>query len=206
MKLCKIKSCNKRKYVRGYCIKHYTQILRHGKILERTMRDPNEIIIKEKIAEVVLYDRNCQEVARAIIDVDDIEKIKDYKWHLTLNGYVITKINNKTLRMQNLIMDFNSSHLQMVDHKDRDTLNNQKDNLRYSTQSQNQQNRGKPSNNSSGFKGVYWNKKKKRWVAEIRINQKKIYLGQFKDKIKAAKKYNMGAIEYFGKFAYLNEV
>ena len=51
-------------------------------------------------------------------------------------------------------------------------------------------------NNSSGIRGVHWRKKDKKWRAQIRINNKKVYLGDFKNKIDAAKAYNKAAFEY----------
>ena len=66
-----------------------------------------------------------------------------------------------------------------TDHIDGDTLNNQKRNLRVCTKSQNQHNRKISSNNKSGFKGVSYNKKNKKWQADIQCNGVKIYLGYF---------------------------
>src|SRR3972149_1592949 len=59
--------------------------------------------------------------------------------------------------------------------------------------------------NTSGYKGVYWNKRRQKWLARVEINDKKISLGAFDNKLDAAKAYNIGAIKYFGEFAKLND-
>lgn len=61
-----------------------------------------------------------------------------------------------------------------------------------------------PSNNTSGFRGVMWNRRTNRWEAEIRVKNKLKRLGWFSDPKKAALAYNMAALEYHGKSARLN--
>jgi hypothetical protein len=61
-------------------------------------------------------------------------------------------------------------------------------------------------NNTSGFKGVYWNKQNAKWTALIRLNNKKIHIGNYIDIKDAAKAYNEAAIKFHGEFAKLNEI
>ncbi len=207
MRICKVDGCNKsRKITKGYCIKHYTQMLRYGKILDRTIYSPNEIIIKGDIAEIILYNRHGEETARTIIDTGEVEKIKPYKWH-TAKGYVETTVRGgKNILLQNMIMNITSSRKRMVDHKDRDTLNNRKVNFRICTNKENSRNSKMPSHNTSGAKGVYWRKERNKWQAQIKINQKQTYIGIFKDKTKAILAYNEAAYKHFGEFAYQNKI
>lgn len=177
-----------------------------GSMRKRTMRDPNEIIIKGDIAEVVLYDKHCEEVARTIIDTEDIEKIKKYKWYLSPMGYVGTKLKGKALRLPHVIMGTKPDKKYPVDHKDRDKLNNCKSNFRFCSHAENLRNAGKSKNNTSGYKGVFWQKDRKKWIAQIKINNKIVYLGIFKNKVRAAITYNKAAVKYFGEFAYLNKI
>lgn len=93
-----------------------------------------------------------------------------------------------------------------VDHRDRDRLNNQRSNLRLATRSQNATNKSIQSNNTSGYRGVYWLKRDKKWLARVGINGKFINAGLFKDKRQAALAYNKKAIELFGEFAVPNEL
>jgi hypothetical protein len=91
-----------------------------------------------------------------------------------------------------------------VDHKDRNRLNNQRENLRSATRSQNGANRGKQTNNTSGFVGVSYYKQKNKYTAQIHYKGKKKCIGYYDNKIDAAKAYNRYALFYFGEFAVLN--
>jgi len=208
MKVCKEEDCNRKYYAKGHCYKHYVQMRQHGKTLQRTRSDPNEIVIKGDIAEIVLYNRKCQEVARAVINAEDVEKVKKYKWHLGSYGYVVTNGNNGRNRVgiQNIIMGFGTSKKYHIDHKNRNPLINRKFNLRLCTHKENVRNRGKQKNNTSGYKGVSWAEARKGWVAQIRVNRKTIHLGAFKDKINAALAYNKAALKHHGGFACLNNL
>jgi len=93
-----------------------------------------------------------------------------------------------------------------VDHRNGNTLDNRKINLRACTQSQNTKNRSKTLKpTTSKFKGIYLNVNKK-WVAQIRVNYKRICLWSFENEITAAEAYNNAAIKYFGEFALLNKL
>ena len=89
----------------------------------------------------------------------------------------------------------------LVDHIDGDKINNKINNLRLATKSQNNMNRSiLGSNNNSGYTGVGWNKKDKKWSARITIDGVRKFLGYFiniEDAIKARKE---GEIKYFGEF------
>lgn len=169
------------------------------------MYDPNDIVLCGDYAEVVLYDKYGKEVNRAKIDTEDIDKIKEHKWFYNRSGYAETKIKNKILRMQHKVFGKPSAGFD-TDHINQDKLDNRKLNLRFCTRSQNMANRGKASTNTSGFKGVAWNKFNNKWKAQITINYKSMHLGYYKNKIKAAIAYNEAALKYFGEFASLNRV
>ena len=93
----------------------------------------------------------------------------------------------------------------LVDHINYNGLDNRKANLRPATTAQNVQHRKKRSGKSSSrYKGIWLDKRWKKWCAEIRVNKTKISLGSYDDEIEAAKAYDWGAIKYHGKFASLN--
>jgi len=204
MKICKINGCGRKHLSKGYCSKHYQQVRKHGKILKRTIKDPNEIIIKGSIAEIILYNNKCKEVARAIVDAEDVEKVRGHKWYLT-QGYVQAMLNGKPVGIQHIVMGVTPRNQQPVDHRNGNPLYNNKSNLRVCFHKENIRNAEKRKNNTSGFKGVFWNRINKNWFSQIMVNYKTIYLGSFKEKIDAAKAYNDGAVKYHGEFARLND-
>ena len=63
-----------------------------GSIITRTIFDPNEVVVYDDYAEVILYDRQCNEKGRSLIDIEDIGKIKLFKWNIDNDGYVVSKV------------------------------------------------------------------------------------------------------------------
>ncbi|GJH22444.1 hypothetical protein CBA19CS22_37900 [Caballeronia novacaledonica] len=88
-----------------------------------------------------------------------------------------------------------------VDHIDKNPLNNARSNLRVATYAENMWNRGKQSNNTSGYKGVLWIERIKRWSARISANGKRYYLGHYKTAEEAHEAYKAAAERLHGEFA-----
>jgi len=199
-KKCKVENCNNSAYwrnrgIKGYCKRHYTQINRHGKILERTRYDPNEIIDCGGYYEICLYSGlgEQKEIARTKIDKEDLEKVKGYKWSLNNDNYVLTRINKKTLLfLHHLILGRKRGF--DVDHINHDTLNNRKQNLRFATRSQN--------NINSKAKGYFWDKKSKKWHVKTKVNKKEIDLGYFIDEQDAKRVAVEARQKYHKEFTY----
>lgn len=87
-----------------------------------------------------------------------------------------------------------------TDHKNGDTLDNRRSNLREATRIQNMRNRALHRNNTSGHKGVVWVPKVGKWQARININKLRINLGFFVEKEAAAAAYLSRAEIEFGEF------
>lgn len=140
------------------------------------------------------------------VDDKDYEKFKDMRWHVGKNGYAVsTKYirgsgrknqKNQSIYLHRLIMDCPES--MVVDHINGNKLDNRRENLRICTQRENMVNCGLLKNNTSGVKGVSWSKASNKWEAFIHFNNKKIYLGVFKDKEEAIKKRDKEFNNYFG--------
>lgn len=140
-----------------------------------------------------------------LIDDEDFEKIREGKLYLAKRksgDHISLYLNEKNYILARFIL--NAPVDLHVDHIDHDLFNNQKANLRLCKQIQNNWNKGKYVNNTSGYKGVFWSKQSNKWKAQIRYCSKFYYLGSFTDKIEAAKAYDEAAKKYFGEFANLN--
>lgn len=139
----------------------------------------------------------------AKVDDDDFEALSRFKWYAS-------KGNGKVWRaccmvpMHVMVKRVPKGFL--VEHKDRDGLNNQKTNLRKATNSQNQANIPKRTNRpmQSRYKGVSWGCGKDSWRARVTRNGKKHSLGTFRTEEDAARAYDAAALRMFGEFAFLN--
>lgn len=110
----------------------------------------------------------------------------------------------KTIYMHHIILPPKDGY--EIDHKNGNGLDNRRKNLRFVTRSQNHANIGKTLGRSSKFKGVYKDKRINKWVSRIKVNQKNIYLGSFKNEKDAARVYNKYAVKFFGDFSKLNVI
>ena len=144
----------------------------------------------------------------ALVDDQDYEMINRSTWCVMAAGnnyYARTTTREpKTVLMHYLLLPRTPGF--ETDHIDGNGLNNQRENLRYSTDSQNQMNQKPQLGTSSKYKGVSWNKRRRKWQAQIKLNYRGIYLGYFKEEKDAALTYNLAALEYFGEFAHLNTI
>lgn len=146
------------------------------------------------------------------IDRKDYKVLAKHIWRPSptkIGGfYATTRIKKdgeyKTVYAHRMIMDQPKG--MVVDHINHNTLDNRRNNLRVCTQSQNAFNRGIQRQNTSGYKGVHYYRKKKKYCAYIDISRKRIHLGYFESAIEAAKKYNETALFFRGEYAYINNV
>jgi hypothetical protein len=199
-RVCQVEGRDKTPFAVGYCQKHYAHILRYGYIKERTIYDRNTFIFEENICRIELFNRKCEKIAEAIIDIDDYDLVKGYKWRVSGDGrYVVTHNKEKCLYMHRFIM--NAANNQEVDHCDGNGFYNIRPNLRLCAHSQNLSNQRISTKNTSGFKNIYWDKLRNRWVVEIKANKIKHYIGSFVN-IEDAKQAAITARQNFhGKFA-----
>jgi hypothetical protein len=140
----------------------------------------------------------------AIVDEADVSLVASFKWYRVKRGSVHYAARYTEQRsiiyMHRVIL----TGAELVDHANQDGLDNRRNNLRAADKSLNQANSGLRSSNRSGFKGVHFNKAKKRWQVNICVKGVKRTLGRFATAEEAAKVYDHAAIEAFGEFAWTN--
>lgn len=143
----------------------------------------------------------------ALVDDTDYPNLVLFKWHVAGRGYVIRNINKGQVgntKMHRLIMRVPDG--QGIDHINGNKLDNRKENLRVCTQSQNSANKTKQSNNTSGYKGVYWENWTNKWRAKIMFEGKNYPIGRFRTIREAVIAYNNMAIKIHKEFAKINQI
>lgn len=144
-------------------------------------------------------------LAFVLVDDADFDYLDQFKWHYH-DGYARRTAYSKVKKCHTIIMHreiMNAPKEKMVDHKNSNRLDNRRANLRLCSLQENLRNMS-ARRNKHGYKGVYSNSGK--FMAQLRIDRKLVYLGNYNTKEEAALAYNLGAVKYFGEFANLNEV
>lgn len=149
---------------------------------------------------------NLTQGKQAIIDDEDFERVNQYKWYAykvkkSLTFYARRSSRGHTIHLHRFILNIIDNKIRL-DHKNRNGLDNRKENLRIADQSQNMINYVRK--NKTGYRGV--SQRGNTYFANLEIKGKDIFLGNFKTAQEAALAYNRGAIKHFGEFAILNKI
>lgn len=152
--------------------------------------------------------------AYAIVDAEDFEYLNQWKWKLNKgramrNQHIGTRGNwrdgkriDKAVLMHRVIMGEPKD--MDVDHKNHNTLDDRKTNLRICTHAENTANSVMQKRNTSGYKGVYFDKRRVKWYSQIRFMGKSYTLGLFESPVEAAKEYDHVAKQLYGEYANPN--
>jgi len=140
----------------------------------------------------------------AIVDDKDFERLSEFKWYASqkIPGGVFYARNTYCGYMHRFLLGVTDTYT-YVDHKDGDTLNNTRDNIRACTPGQNMANKRVSKKNKTGYKGVTVTYNGK-FRADLYCDREWYYLGIFDCAKEAAIAYNKKAIEIFGDFAHIN--
>ena len=167
----------------------------------------NAYVINDKY--VIMYTTKNEPF---LVDIEDFGKVKNICWSKNSGGYLTGNAGNgKIVMLHRYIMDCPDD--MDVDHKHgSDTkFDNRRSNLRIGSKAENMRNTKKPITNTSGYKGVYWNKSRELWVAQIScgINPKNgkkkcYYLGSYENIEDAIAARKAGEEKYFGEWSYDN--
>lgn len=144
-----------------------------------------------------------------IVDDKDFDLLNKWKWYahkdITTGNFYATRTDRsngiqRTIKLHRFLL--NPPDDLKVDHKNGNTLDNQRINLRLASDLENARNAKVRKDSSSGYKGVY--RQNNKWKVMIQASKRRVLVGYFKDLIQAAKAYDSKAKELFGEFAKLN--
>lgn len=159
----------------------------------------------------ISYDENDNAIIQTnkginiIVDKIYWHKLMEYKWSINGNQYVGGRCNKKIINMHQYIYELHHGNIpELIDHVNKNKLDNRIENLAEKTSSHNNHNRTKLKNASSKYYGVSYGKANKTWQSEITKDGKRYYLGRHKNEIDAAIAYNNKATELYGDNANLN--
>jgi len=151
---------------------------------------------------VILYTDNKTHTPFEIDDAD-YDMVSQYRWAYRKCGtgghhYIYRMGGGKEIPLHRILLSVRSGY--MVDHRDGNTCNNKRANLRECTKITNARNAKRASNNTSGYKGVSWNKGKNKWKAYINYGGRQIFLGYYDKVLDAYGAYCQAGHELFGEF------
>jgi hypothetical protein len=146
----------------------------------------------------------------ALVDQKDFYRVNELDWTVKEDFDSVYAVHflkdpghhSKLISMHRFIL--NPPEGALVDHRNCNGLDNRRANLRPATRSQNGYNRPKRKNTTSPYLGVHFSKKMKKFVAQIKHESRKIWLGSYDNEIEAARAYDAAAKKYHGEFARLN--
>lgn len=149
----------------------------------------------------------------SLVDDDVYKWAKNYNWHgkeyktnyrtiIYVGRYIQKNYRRKFVKLHQLVIGM-SIDGKLTDHKNRNSLDNQRHNLRFATSQENSMN-ASPYKNKK-HKGIIFRKDMNKWRSRIRYNNKLINIGHFVNKNDALNAYNMKAKELFKNFAVLNK-
>lgn len=205
---CSAPRCSRPHFGFGYCEKHLDQIQKNGHLLKVGRDEPNEVFFDGEIARIIIHRK--KKAFETVIDREDYEKVKGYRWNIAF-GYVVSTSKDRSgskvpiFRLHRIIMGLDPGRYPEVDHRDRDRLNNRKDNLRICARANNCWNKGPRKDSKSGINGVTWDRSKGAWRVRIHMNKRVMLLGTF-DKLEDAAIVRRNAeIKHYGEFAPIEE-
>ena len=157
----------------------------------------------EKLKSSLSYNPETGEFKRISPKFGNASKT-DFVGRIIDSGYLVISIGNVRYRAHRIAwkMHYGVEPDSFIDHINQDKADNRIDNLRSADKSQNMMNRPAQKNNKLGVKGVHWDNKNKRYIAQIKTPDGRKWLGRFKDVESASNAYVKASKTYHGEFSH----
>lgn len=143
---------------------------------------------------------------RARVDAADVALVSEFRWYSTNSGYAMaTRANGHRVGMHRVVLRLRDDDKRVGDHINRDKLDNRRSNLRaVSFEENNRRIEHVRPEWTSQFRGVHWDKRKKKWRVMIRAEGGHKFIGNFRDEVEAARAYDAASHKYHGAFGVRN--
>ena len=198
---------------RCYCAKHFNSMYTFGQPFGKiqTTRKCNNsyVYYPEYNAYAVIENVKDPNTKVFLISEEDFEKIHNKSWYIDTQGYINTSVprNDGTTRsipikLYNYIMEPQKGNV--IDHMNRNKLDNRRENLRECTKLENDRNKIQEVNKSPIFRGVRLTENGKKYRTRIKVMDKEINLGTYETKEEAINARLEAEKRYYGEFAASN--
>lgn len=177
-----------------YCNKHYLRIKNNGTTELPKRKSKNTYVTTGAITTL-----KTTKGIEFIVDTNDLEKVLCYTWCVSKTGYLVANINNKVIKLHRYLLEL-SSPSEIVDHINRNRLDNRRCNLRVCNSSENAKNLSVKKTNSSGYPGIDITRYNK-YRARISVGGKELRLGNFETLQEAISARKTAERKYYGEFA-----
>ena len=177
-----------------YCKIHYLRMYYKGNPNLNVYQSKNTYTIVDDYA--ILKTTKGQEF---IVDVDDLELTQTRTWCIGKTGYLVASLNGKNIKLHRYLLGLTNPS-DVVDHINRNPLDNRKSNLRICSQNENSKNTKLQTNNTTGYPGIKL-KPNGSYYTRITVDYKEIYLGTFDNFEDAVKVRKAAERKYYGEFA-----
>lgn len=162
------------------CGKHFAQYRKYGKFIDsspKSVKDVNDFKVEGNTATIYTRRSNGEISGFFIIDRDDLDEVITRKWRMW-HGRYYTGVQHPIAISDFLLKDRPNNYV--VDHINQNPSDNRRCNLRIVRQANNTMNKRILDANSSGVAGVWFDKTRDKWLAEIKFNYIKVHLGRYK--------------------------
>lgn len=194
---CSVEDCEKNSEAQfnglPYCNKHWLRLYNNGSI-ERKQRARTNTYDFSNEDYVIIITKKNEEI---LVDKEDFDKIKQWSWCVSKQGYAVANINHIVTKINHVI--FPQIKHKVQDHINGNKLDNRKCNIRYCTPTENSRNCGVPKNSSTGVTGVV-KTRNNTYMARIMVDRKEMYIGIYKTFEEAVKARQEAEKKYFGEY------